>query len=147
MKIRADVAAMLQAGATYTEIRQQLGIGSNTTIARARKALRLPVPHRDRPRRTLQESYELYAKPYGDGHARWEGPWAGRMPQICHPGKSGRKESALRVAFRLQYGREPVGQVKPGCDEPQCVARRHVEDRPLRARTKATFDAIFGGPQ
>lgn len=144
MKVRADVAELLRAGATYAEIRQQLGIGSNTTISEVRKALHLPVPHRTRPTRTLQETYDLYAKPYGDGHARWEGPWAGRMPQICHPGKTGRKESALRVAFRLEYGREPVGQVKATCGEPQCVARRHIEDRPMRARTQATYAAIFG---
>lgn len=140
MRVRQDIAELLRAGATHHQIRQQLGV-SPCTIARARRALRIPVPHRPRPARTPEESYALYATPYGDGHARWNGPWAGRMPQICH---HGRKESALRVAFRMRHNREPIGYVRPVCDEHACVASGHLADRPMREHLQATYDAIFG---
>lgn len=141
MRVRQDLAKLLLAGATYAEIRQQLGGVSDTTIARARRALRIPVPHRTRPARTPEESYALYATAYGDGHARWDGPWAGRMPQIWH---NGRGCSALRVAFRMRHGREPVGNVRPVCGEHACVASGHLADRPMRERLTATYEAIFG---
>lgn len=167
------IAEMLRAGATYAQIREQLGVRSNTTIALVRQQHGIPV-HRQRvPMRTPEESYALYAVPAGDGHARWTGPWAGRMPQICHPGRDGRKESALRIAFRMRHDREPVGRVKPGCRQPWCVASGHLTDRTIRdqldnlpqaARPQhrqpepaptppvpdpidALYDAIFGGDQ
>ncbi|CAL9302980.1 hypothetical protein [Streptomyces sp. SudanB91_2054] len=130
--LRAAIAELLRAGATYPEVREQLGVGSYTTIAQVRHAQGIPVVRRPRPTRSVEETYALYAEPYGDGHARWTGPWAGRMPQIQHPGWRGRKESALRVAFRLEYGREPVGNVRAGCGEPGCVAAGHTTDRDMR---------------
>lgn len=48
--VRADVAAMLQAGATVEEIKQQLHVSSHTVI-RTRRALNIPVPA-DRAKRT-----------------------------------------------------------------------------------------------
>ncbi|MBQ1096304.1 hypothetical protein KBY55_09430 [Streptomyces sp. b94] len=132
--LRAAIAKLLWAGATYPEVREQLGVGSYTTIAQVRHAEGIPVVQRPRPSRSAEETYALYAEPYGDGHARWTGPWAGRMPQIQHPGPGGhgRKESALRVAFRLEYGREPVGNVRAGCGEAGCVAAGHTTDRDMR---------------
>lgn len=141
MRVRQDIAELLRAGATYAEIRQQIGGVSPTTIADIRRALRIPVPHRRRPARTPEESYALYATAYGDGHARWTGPWAGRMPQIWH---NRRGCSALRVAFRMRHGREPVGHVKPVCGVLACVASDHLADRPMRERLTTTYEAIFG---
>lgn len=156
------IAQMLHSGATYAEIREHLGIRSNTTIARVRQQHRIPV-HRDPvPMRTPEESYALYAEAAGNGHARWTGPWAGRMPQICHPGRDGRKESALRVAFRMRHNREPDGHVKPGCGKPWCVASGHLTDRTIRDTAHhhdqpqpapapdpidTLYDAIFGDHQ
>lgn len=134
------IAELLRAGATYPQVREHLG-GSFRTIAQVRKAEAIPVPEWPRPCRTPEETYALYAEPYGDGHARWTGPWAGRMPQICHPGKDGRKESALRVAFRIRHGREPAGYVRPGCTEPDCVASGHLTDRTMRD----TLNALTSG--
>lgn len=140
MKARQDIADLLRAGATYAQIRQQLGVNRNL-IASTRKALRIPVPRARTWHRTAEESFALYATPYGDGHTRWDGPMAGRMPQIW---ADGRAHSALRVAFQIRHGREPVGNVKPGCDEGTCIAPDHVVDRPMRERLKTTYDAIFG---
>ncbi|MFB6771113.1 hypothetical protein [Streptomyces sp. NPDC056337] len=138
---RPAIAELLRAGATYKEIREQLDVGSFTTISEVRHAEGIPVIPRPVPSRSPEQTYTRYAEPYGDGHARWTGAWAGRMPQIQHPGPrgKGRKESALRVAFRMEHGREPTGYVRPGCGVSDCVARGHLTDRDMRhalARTR-----------
>ncbi|PZG77291.1 hypothetical protein C1I97_36925 [Streptomyces sp. NTH33] len=131
------IAELLRAGATYPQVRAALGGGSPNTIAEIRRAENIPVPDRPRPCRTPEESYALYAEPYAGGHARWTGPWAGRMPQICRPGKHGRKESALRVAFRMRHGRDPDGYVRPGCGVPDCVASGHLTDSTMRNQLRS----------
>lgn len=55
-----------------------------------------------------------------------------------------RVATGYRVAFRLEYGRAPVGKVlhAPGCEYPRCVAGAHLEDRLLReARYRAEVGA------
>ncbi len=136
MTKRPAIAALLHEGATYRQVRAVLGGGSPNVISDVRKTEAIPVPERTKYRRSVEETYALYAEPFGDGHARWAGPWAGRMPQICHPGRNGRKESALRVAFRMRHGRDAEGYVRPGCGVHQCVASGHLTDRVLRARLK-----------
>jgi len=144
---RAAIADMLRAGATYREIAQTLNVGSHTTISTVRKAEGIPVvTSRRRPGRTAEQTFRLYAEPYGDGHARWTGPWAGRSPQICLPGPERRKVSALRVAFRIRTGREPEGNVKPGCGERGCIAPGHVDDRVGREAVRRMLAAIGGVP-
>lgn len=192
MKVRADVARMLRAGATYEQIHAELGVDNRET-ARTRRALDIPLArgagHRlspqdrarvhariaellhttatydeiaaetgvsrrtvarvhtqqditrpPRPSRALtpEQMYASRAQPCEDGHARWTGAWATRMPQILIPGppgrrKKGRKESALRVAFRLHHGREPEGHVRRDCTAPWCVAGAHLTDQRMRA--------------
>ncbi|MFE6282454.1 hypothetical protein [Streptomyces sp. NPDC057877] len=55
-QLRADVAAMLRAGATHAQIIEQLGVSSHT-IVRTRRALNIPVP----PGRAKRTSAELAA--------------------------------------------------------------------------------------
>ncbi|MGW4950638.1 hypothetical protein [Streptomyces parvulus] len=138
---RPAIAELLRAGATYKEIREQLNVGSFNRISEVRHAEGIPVIPRPVPSRSPEQTYARYAERYGDGHARWTGAWAGRMPQIQHPGPrgKGRKESALRVAFRMEHGREPTGYVRPSCGVSDCVARGHLTDRDMRhplARTR-----------
>lgn len=135
--------AMLRTGATTRQIHAATHISYNA-IAALRRALNLPRPQRTVACRTPEETYALYAVPAEDGHARWQGPWAGRMPQIHHPGRRGRKESALRVGFRMRHGREPVGYVRPTCGKTWCVASGHLMDRPMRDHLNRTYGAIFG---
>ncbi|MFJ5156352.1 Trp family transcriptional regulator [Streptomyces sp. NPDC088353] len=138
------IAELLRVGATYAQVRATLGGASRNDIADVRRAEGIPVPERPQLCRTPEDSYALYAEPYGDGHARWTGPWAGRMPQVCHPGKGGRKESALRIAFRMRHGREPQGYVRPFCSEPDCVASGHLADRTIRDNLKRQSNAPRG---
>ncbi|EPD63156.1 hypothetical protein [Streptomyces sp. HGB0020] len=53
MKVRADVAELLRAGATYAEIKRQLGVGG-AVIKQTRAALDIPVPP-GRAKRTRAE--------------------------------------------------------------------------------------------
>ncbi|MGX1223173.1 hypothetical protein [Streptomyces ambofaciens] len=147
--LHAAIAELLRAGATYEEIREELGGGSYTLISQVRRAEGIPVIPRPRHAHTPEATYARYAEPYGDGHARWTGAWAGRMPQIQHPGPNGegRKESALRVAFRMLYGREPSGYVRPGCGVSDCVASGHLTDRDMRQARNRPCSARQDGAQ
>lgn len=50
--------------------------------------------------------------------------------------------TVYRHAFRAEHGREPVGNVAPGCAYPRCVAGGHLEDRLMReARRQAEAGA------
>ncbi|MFD3517749.1 hypothetical protein [Streptomyces sp. NPDC058657] len=76
------------------------------------------------------------------GHLEWTGcRTAEGVPVVRW---AGRLETAARIAFIMRHHRPPVGYVKAACDHVRCVAPDHVEDRPMRQRTEATFDAIFG---
>lgn len=83
-----------------------------------------------------------------DGHARWAGyrDAASNTPLVFH---NGQKTPAPKVAFRLHYGRDPVGKPLPTCRMKGCIAGAHLADRPMReanARADAAFEAIFGEP-
>jgi hypothetical protein len=144
MKIRADVAALLRAGLSDREIARQLKVDAKT-VGRNREHLRIAKsrPGR-RPAAGPQELFRKRTRPTETGgHLEWTGHrnssgvpafrWAGHLV------------TATRIAFIARYEREPVGYVRATCGHPGCVAPDHVEDRPMRARNKATFDAIFGG--
>ena len=49
------------------------------------------------------------------------------------------------MAFTLHTGREPIGHVMPGCGLQACVRGDHVEDQPMRKKTRDAYTAIFGG--
>ncbi|WP_435610862.1 hypothetical protein [Streptomyces sp. C10-9-1] len=142
LELRARIAAMLRAGATYAEVRAELGASLNL-IADVRREHSIPVPARTRPMRSEADAYAAGAEHTDGGHVRWAGEWAGRCPQVSH---HGRQESARRVAFRLAHGREPVGHVIAACGAAWCVAPGHVEDRPMREQLRAQLEAI-GGPR
>lgn len=135
------VLKMLRAGATYDEIKAEVGV-STATISRIRQQRNIPKATRTRPSRTVAETFALYAEPYGEGHARWTGPISGRVPVLFGDGRS---HNARRVAFCTRYGRAPVGYVRASCEESGCLAGDHLTDDVIRERTDATYEAIFGG--
>ncbi|WP_328439331.1 WhiB family transcriptional regulator [Streptomyces sp. NBC_00444] len=126
---------LLRAGATYDEVAKQVGI-SAPTISAIRKKAGLPKPVRTGGHpRTKAEGLAAYVEPYGDGHARWTGPMAGRMPQLW---ADGTRFNARRVVFEQHHGRLPTGQVRSTCSEPACIASAHLADHLLRqARPEA----------
>ncbi|SDM76511.1 hypothetical protein [Streptomyces wuyuanensis] len=131
MTDRAAIAKMLRAGATYAEVRAELGVGSDSVTSSVRKEYGIPVVPRPRPHRPAEDTFRLYAQPVDGGHRRWTGPWAGRMPQITLAKKA--TVSALRVAFRIRTGRDPVGYVRRTCNYPGCVEPGHLADRAERS--------------
>ncbi|MFF7880954.1 hypothetical protein ACH40F_08255 [Streptomyces sp. NPDC020794] len=141
--VRPQVAEMLGDGVPETRIARQLHVSAKT-VAAIRQDLGLPAPRPGRrPQQdTVEDAFLARVTPIEDGHARWGGKTAANgVPVVLHRGS---QASAYRVAFRLHYGRNPEGLVKPGCGMPGCVAGWHIEDRVVREGTAAAFEAIFG---
>ncbi|MGW2837349.1 hypothetical protein ACWCWD_06510 [Streptomyces sp. NPDC001493] len=143
MKIRADIAEMLQAGHSHVEIMRTLHVGPLIVTA-TRNALNMPAPARGgKPLRPIAETFAERTEPVGGGHLRWTGHvWRDTTPIL---GRQGKGLSAYRVAFELRHGRRPVGHARPGCGYPQCVAPDHIEDKPMRERLRQQLAAILGG--
>ncbi|MFJ2004748.1 hypothetical protein [Streptomyces chartreusis] len=146
---RADVVELLRAGGlSQAEIARRTG-ASPLTVQRIREYLGLPAPKQgQQPLKypTQEAAFRAYTQPADDGHLTWTGRVAGTgTPVLRHRDT---QESAYRIAFRLHYGRQPVGRVLAQCDVPLCVAGRCLADRTVRAanaRADVAFDEIFGG--
>ncbi|MDX3830698.1 hypothetical protein PV730_45005 [Streptomyces scabiei] len=145
--VDAQAVTMLRAGATYDEIRSALRLDPNR-ISRLRKQHSIPVPPRDRwapLRLTVEESFTRYARPTPEGgHLIWTGPRSGRGLDLI---ASGRTHNARHVAFRKHYGRDPDGQTRRTCDQPDCIAGAHLTDRTLRQANQHAdkkIERIFG---
>lgn len=134
--------AMLRAGATYAQIHRRLRLGLNR-ISHLRKQHDIPVPHRDRepPRRfTIDQAFTRYALPTPDGgHLIWTGPRSGRGYDLI---ASGRKYNARAIAFQRHHGRDPDGQTRRTCDQPDCIAGAHLTDRRIREANRRA-DTVF----
>ncbi|HTI76832.1 MAG TPA: hypothetical protein VL634_17670, partial [Mycobacterium sp.] len=77
----------------------------------------------------------------GDGHLEWVGTYnTSRTAIFTHAGKD---HTAGRVAFFLQHHRQPKGTIRPECGRCGCVAPRHVEDAPGRARARAATRTVI----
>lgn len=84
---------------------------------------------------TAEGRFWRLAQPTDDGHLLW--PHAATTMRLGHEGP---KASIRRIAFRIRYQREPIGQVRPGCNHDGRIHPRHVEDQPMRD----LYHAIFG---
>ncbi|MDX2681081.1 hypothetical protein [Streptomyces soliscabiei] len=137
------VVAMLRAGATVQQIQTTTRV-SPPTIAKVRRTLGIPTLNRTNTARTIPATITRYSQPYGDGHARWTGPYSGPQPQLW---ANGTFYTARREIFRLHNGRAPEGAVRTTCPEPGCIAGPHLADRRHRQashRLDAAYTAIFG---
>ncbi|MFI1723887.1 histone-like nucleoid-structuring protein Lsr2 [Streptomyces sp. NPDC020489] len=130
-EIERHTVALLRAGASYNEIKAQVGI-SAPTIVRIRREAKIPAPSRTgaRPARSTADALTTYIEPYGAEHSRWTGPWAGRMPQLF---AEGRRFNARHVVFERHHGRPPVGYVRSTCVDLPCMTGAHLADT-LRGR-------------
>ncbi|MER6976015.1 hypothetical protein [Streptomyces carpinensis] len=72
--------------------------------------------------------YEELSVPVGGGHRMW----LGRHSTDGVP-MAGKTQTAYRLAFRLHYGREPLGRCEGTCTRKACVAGEHQEDDVMRA--------------
>jgi hypothetical protein len=134
-------------GVPVAEILIAIGQGlSDTAIGKAlrtnprrvkqiRAAYDLPKPTRSGP--TLHEAWQARTREVDGGHLEWTGYVHVTSPALRH---QGRLFMARRVAFQVANQRDPLGDVRPGCDLPGCVAPAHVEDQLMRDQ----YNAIFG---
>lgn len=146
---------LLRAGRSFSEIREQVGI-SAPTITRIRDEAGIKPSRKTgaRPARTVAEVLALHVEPYGEGHARWTGLMAGRMPQFQAAGTRG---NARHAVFEQHHGRPPVGRIRSNCGVTECIAGAHLIDNTLRAapskEAPVTVQALKnlldeqGGPQ
>lgn len=113
----------------------QLGCGYKR-VATVRKRVGLPVYIRGRRplHGSMQEAFAAQTEPVEGGHLRW----TGTREKCGTPVLRWRTllQTAYRVAFRMQHGREPVGKVSRSCGIPGCVAGPHQEDRLMRDARK-----------
>jgi hypothetical protein len=143
VKIRTDVAEMLHAGHSDRAIAEELHTDAKAVSA-ARRVLGLPrhktgIKAADSP----QDLFRQRTRPVDGGHLEWTGYRTNDGVPFFRWKKQG--FTAGRMAFVMQHGREPVGQVRPGCDYEGCVAPGCVEDQQMRNKLNTTFNAIFGG--
>jgi Homeodomain-like domain len=141
VKIRADIAELLQQGMSDLAISQRLGC-DRRTAAKARKALGLPkTPGGSKPQ-PLADLVDARTEPVPGGHRRWTGHLNSTGTPVVH--YQGRPQTAARLVFRLHHGRNPVGNVRAGCDYEGCIEGAHLDDRSMRERTRKAYAAIFG---
>lgn len=108
-------------------------------IARVRHDLRMPsfpIPKPDTrivrpPLEAERERFEAQSIVTQDGHRTW----IGRHTEDGTPLFSA-AVTAYRMAFRLQHGEEPEGQVRVECVVDRCVEGLHLSDRLMRERAR-----------
>ncbi|MDT0435682.1 MULTISPECIES: hypothetical protein [Streptomyces] len=128
----------LSDGRTNEEIARQLHVGT-ATAARIRAEHAYPPA---RPRLTPQEKFTRDTVLLPGGHM----VWTGERTQDCAPVITyrGQKLSVRPIAYAMENGRPPVGNVKSACAYPWCVApecQADAEDRQaLRAKKEKEAD-------
>ena len=84
---------------------------------------------------TPEEKWQTLVSPVDGGHLEWTGE---RVGTVRTPVMRFRETtySPAALAFAMQHGEDPHGQVKSDCGFKQCVAPDHVNDEPGRRRTR-----------
>ncbi|WP_406321749.1 hypothetical protein [Streptomyces sp. NBC_00519] len=88
---------------------------------------------------SLQEAFSSQVEPVEGGHLRWKGPREKSGTPVVR--WRSLLDTAYRVAFRLHYKREPVGNLTRSCGIPGCVAGEHQQDRTMREAQTAGGDS------
>lgn len=99
-------------------------------VARVRESLGMdpmPLPPHN-ARLPREERLMIWSRPLPGGHRRWLGRVSSShgVPLINNV-------SALRIAFRMEHGREPEGPVFRDCRRSWCISGPHLTDQVLRA--------------
>ncbi|MFJ8146610.1 hypothetical protein ACIQ6R_16285 [Streptomyces sp. NPDC096048] len=135
---RGQIVALLLDGHTDDAIRRELRVDAKriAVIRREEDIARAP-----RPVVTFAEKWAAHTVPADGGHVAWTGRRRENTPSLVY---RGREYSARRAAFEEHYGREPVGNVLPGCGWEPCVRPDHLEDRTIRQALSTQLASIFG---
>ncbi|WP_372344650.1 hypothetical protein [Streptomyces sp. KL116D] len=138
MTIADEAAALIRAGGSNKDIARQLHI-RRARVAEVRRQIGIPNVIGKRTARPPEDLYQQRTRPLDGGHLAWTGTFNSVGVPVVHT--AGGFLTAYRIAFRIGHGRDPVGQVQAGCDQPRCVHPDHVEDQAMRDQ----YRAIFGG--
>ncbi|MGV4984555.1 hypothetical protein ACVB8X_14130 [Streptomyces sp. NRAIS4] len=140
---RADIVALLGDGLSNAAVARALGCDRHR-VGEIRHELELPnvVPQPLTP----EQKWRSLTRPMAGGHLEWLGERVGAAGTPVMRYKE-RSFSPAGIAFALQHGRQPDGQVKAECGVRQCVAPAHVEDEPGRRRIRERLRRILGGPE
>lgn len=137
MSTRAAIEELLRAGYGNATIARQVHV-RHQRVAEIRNQLGIPAAQNPSTVTCTDGAFWRRTQPVGDGHLNWTGHYnSSGVP--CLRTTDGML-TAYRIAFRIRYDREPVGQVKPGCGMDRCVHPAHVEDQAMRRQ----YAAIFG---
>ncbi|MFF7966708.1 hypothetical protein ACFZC3_15240 [Streptomyces sp. NPDC007903] len=138
---QADIVALLGQGLSNTAIASQLGCDRHR-VAVIRRAQGLPDVVAQPL--TLEQKWSALTRALDGGHLEWCGEKVGpsESPVMRYKGRS---YSPTKIAFTIQHGRPPEGQVKPECGMRHCVAPTHVEDQPGRTRLRDQLWLLRGG--
>jgi hypothetical protein len=142
--VEASLTQMLLAGETTLHIHQALGV-ARSTIVRRRQDYGIYTTDRTtlRTLTTPADRFEHYAVPANaDGHREWTGLTDTSGTPFIKMGD--RHISARRTAFRIAHGRDPIGQVRPTCGEPWCVAPAHQADQQQRDASRTACAPLTG---
>ncbi|MER5882679.1 hypothetical protein ABT160_02505 [Streptomyces sp. NPDC001941] len=136
-----EILTRLHQGLGNNAIARALHVDKNR-VARIRREHGIPVYQKAMP--TLEEKWRSLTRPVAGGHLEWTGA-RGRSSGTPVMRYRDRRYSAAAVAFRIRYGREPVGYVIAECGVRHCVAPDHVDDQAARAATRETLRHLKGG--
>jgi hypothetical protein len=135
---RAAIEELLHAGYGNKAIAQQVHVCRNR-VAAVRAELGLPKSTRRYEASSAEDLFWRRTQPADGGHLAWTGYRNGKGVPAVRTVDGMR--TAYRIAFRIRWGREPVGRVKPGCGRDGCVHPEHVDDQPMRDQYAAIFGA------
>ncbi|HTL15111.1 MAG TPA: hypothetical protein VL251_08455 [Thermomonas sp.] len=141
-----DMDALLRAGVPQIRIAQQFRVAW-ATVSRRREELGLPAPKAGRlvGHGSLKDVFQANTERVDGGHLRWTGYVSTTgSAYVCHRQE---RVTPATLAFRMHFGRPPVGRARPECGMDGCVEGAHLADGPMRAanrRADKAFAAIFG---
>lgn len=92
---------------------------------------------------SLIAAFYARTEPFPGGHLAWTGARDSHGTAVLTQRSTGRF-TALRLAFVIGHGAEPVGRVQAGCGHEGCVAPDHVDDLARRQRDRAALRVVLG---
>lgn len=125
-------------------IAAELGMDPRT-VRRIREEAGIPYVPTPTGYRTAEDKWAALVRPVDGGHLEWTGERVGKAGTPVMRFRE-RSVSPAGIAFRKRTGRDPVGQVRPECDYPHCVAPDCVQDEPGRQAFRLTLRRIKGLP-
>lgn len=123
---RTDIIAMLRDGHSNIRIMRELRVDV-ARVRRIRAELGLPTFVPAEQTRTIEDKWNLFARPVDGGHVEWTGERVGPAgsPVMRYKDSS---YSPAAIAFEMRHGRPPQGYAIADCERNRCIAPDHVDD-------------------